>query len=383
METVALELTRASLTPFSLPLASQVRTGRGAVRSRRGILLEIVDSGGMKGWGEATPMDGFGTESLQEAWESLEQFLPVLLGSKESSMERRLEKFQSAFPAAVAAMSAIDTALCDLSARQQDCSVATLLAREFQTDAAPSLNVNALLIAQDVSRIAAEAGEKLRQGFQTFKIKVGVQSVEEDLARVSGVRNALGDEVKIRLDANGSWTREEAVRALQLLSPFGIEYIEQPLPAWDLSGSACLRGEQPLLLAADESVCSDEDMEKVLKHQAADLIILKPAAAGGPHQAMQMGEYGARSAVPCITTTLMDGAVGRAMAAHVAAALRSFQPSFACGLATGDLFTADFSDGLKIEYGKIFPAAAAGLGVDIDPARLAEVTSGQTVELVR
>jgi len=382
MESVALDLTRASLTPFSLPLASQVRTGRGAVRSRRGILLEIVDSGGMKGWGEATPMDGFGTERFQEAWESLEQFLPVLLGSKECSMGRTVRQFRSAFPAATAALSAIDTALCDLSARQHGCSVATLLSREFLTDAASSLSVNALLIAQDVHGIVAEAGEKLRQGFQTFKIKVGVQSVEEDLARVSGVRNALGDEVKIRLDANGSWTREEAVRALQLLSPFGIEYIEQPLPAWDLSGSACLRGEQPVLLAADESVCSDEDMKKVLKHQAADLIILKPAA-GGPHQAMQMGEYGARSAVPCITTTLMDGAVGRAMAAHVAAALRSFQPSFACGLATGDLFTADFSDGLKIEYGKIFPADAAGLGVDIDPTRLTEVASGQTVEFVR
>jgi len=378
-----LKLTRASLTPFTLPLVRQVGTGRGMVRSRRGILLEIADSDGLTGWGEATPMDGFYMESLQGAWDALTQFLPVLLEKNPNPVKKTVEQFRVAFPAATAALSAIDTALCDLSARQLGCSMATFLAREFQTDAALSLDVNALLIAQDDSRIVAEAGDKFRQGFQTFKIKVGVQSIEEDLARVSGVRNALGDDVKIRLDANGSWIREEAVRGLQLLSSFDIEYIEQPLSAGDLLGSACLRGEQPVLLAADEAVCSAEDMEKILKHQAADLIILKPAAVGGPHQAMRMGEYGARSAVPCITTTLMDGAVGRAMAAHVAAALRPFHPSYACGLATGSLFTADFSDGLKIDNGEIFLGDTVGLGVDIDPFRLADVASGETIEFVR
>jgi len=377
-----LELIRASLTPFALPLVRSVKTGRETIDERRGILLEIGDSCGLKGWGEATPMDGFGTESFWEAWDCLVQFLPVLLEKEPGSIDRTVERFRVAFPAANAALSALDTALCDLSARQQGCSMATFLAGEFRTDARLTIRVNALLTAQDTAAIVAEAGEKFLQGFRTFKIKVGVLSVEEDLDRVGAVRKKLGDGVNIRLDANGAWTRDEAARALQALSSFDIEYIEQPLSAGDLQGSADLRGIQPVPLAADESVCSVEDMEKVLKYGAADYIILKPAAAGGPRMGMYMGKRAAGYAVPCVITTLMDGAVGRAMATHVAASL-SFQQSCAAGLATGSLLSADLSGGLKVQNGKISINEVKGLGVDIDPNQLAKVASAETTEFVR
>ena len=377
-----MELTGASLTPFALPLIGSVKTGRQTIRVRRGILLEIGAPGGLKGWGEATPMDGFGTESLQESWDCLVQFLPVLLNQNPGSTERTVAQFQSAFPAAKAALSAIDTALCDISARQLDCSVAAFLAEEFRTDAVSTIRVNGLLTAQDIAGIVAEAGEKLLQGFRTFKIKVGVLPVEEDLGRVRAVRKTLGDGVKIRLNANGAWRRDEAVRALQMLSPYDIEYIEQPLAAGDLRGSAKLREIQPVPLAADESVCSVEDMEKVLKYGAADCIILKPAAAGGPRMGMYMGKRAAACAIPCITTTLMDGAVGRAMATHVAASL-SFPQSHASGLATGSLLSADLSGGLHVQYGKISLNEVKGLGVDIDPNQLAKVATAETTEFVR
>lgn len=377
---IALKLIKATLTPFVLPLVRPVQTGRGILLSREGILLEITDSSNVKGWGEAVPMQGFHTESLEESWQALTQFLPVLLRKGQGSIQETVQQFHSAFPAASAAMSAIDTALCDLSSKQQGCSVAALLAGKFQTSITNSIRVNALLHAQDVRGIIKEAREKFQEGFETFKIKVGVQSIQQDIARIAAVRETLGQNVEIRLDANEAWTREEADKALQSVASLSIEYIEQPLPKADLHGSVRLRKEQIIPLAADEAACSAEDIQNVLKHQAADLIILKPAATGGPHLSLRMGELAAQFGIPCTTTTLMDGAVGRAMATHVAAALPDFKTSYACGLATGSLLKQDLSDGLKIQDGQISVNHVKGLGVTIDPQQLARVASAKTIE---
>lgn len=375
-----MKLIKATLTPFVLPFVRPVQTGRGTLLGREGILLAITDSSNVKGWGEAAPMPGFHTESLEESWEALTQFLPALLRKEQGSIQETVQQFHSAFPAAGTAMSAIDTALCDLSSKQQGCSVASLLAGKFQTNITNSIRVNALLHAQDVRGIIKEAREKCQEGFQTFKIKVGVQSIQQDIARIAAVRETLGEDVKIRLDANEAWSLEEADKVLQSAASLSIEYIEQPLPRADLQGSVRLRKEQIIPLAADEAACSAEDIQNILKHQAADLIILKPAASGGPHLSLRMGELAAQSGIPCITTTLMDGAVGRAMATHVAVALPVFKTPYACGLATGNLLKQDLSDGLKIQDGQISVNHVKGLGVTIDPSQLAEVASAKTVE---
>lgn len=373
------DLRRARLTPFSLPLVRPIHTGHGTLYNREGVLVEIEDSSNLKGYGEATPIQGFHTESLQEACDSLGRYLPVLLREKKWSTEEKIEKFQLAFPAAVTALSAIDTALCDLASKQRGCSVATLLAGQFHTSVLPAVRVNSLLQAQDTQEIVREAGDSYREGFRTFKIKVGVQPVRQDFERISAVRESLGEDVKIRLDANQAWTLEEADSAFEILSSLSIEYLEQPLSAQDLPGAALLRKNHTILLAADEAACSVDDIQTILQNQAADIIILKPAATGGPHLSMRMGLAAAKYTIPCVTTTLMDGAVGRAMATHVAAALPS-NMLYACGLATGNLLEQDLSDGLKIRNGHISIAGVKGLGVAIDQDQLEEVATGKTME---
>jgi len=375
-----MNICKSRLTPFSLPLVCPVQTGQGTLYSRDGILVEIEDSDDVKGYGEATPIDGFQTENIQEACNALSRFLPVLLRKKWWSIEETLEQFQMGFPAARAALSAIDTALCDLFSKQQDCSVAALLAKKFHTRVLPAVRVNALLQSQDIQKIVREAGDRYREGFQTFKVKVGVQSIRQDIERITAVRTTLGKDVKIRLDANGSWSLNEADEALQALLPLSVEYLEQPLPALDLQGAALLRSRYPILLAADEAACSVKDIQTILKNQAADIIVLKPAVTGGPHLSMQMGMAAAQLDVPCITTTLMDGAVGRAMATHVAAALPANSTSYACGLATAGLLKEDLSDGLNVRDGCISIERNKGLGVVIHPSQFEKVVSGKVLE---
>jgi o-succinylbenzoate synthase len=371
---------RACVTPFSLPLVRSVQTGHGTLFNRAGILLEIEDSRSLKGYGEATPIPGFGTESLEEACDALARFLPVFLREKQWSIEETLENFRIAFPAANTALSAIDTALCDLSSKQQDCSVAALLAGKFQTEVSGTVMVNGLLQSQILKELVEEAEQRWSEGFRTFKIKVGVQSIAQDIERIGAVRKTLGEDAKIRLDVNEAWTPEEAERALPALSTLSIEYLEQPLPAHNLQGAAALRKKSTIFLAADEAACSPGDIKTVLNRQAADIIVLKPAATGGPHLSMQMGWVALGFNVPCVTTTLMDGAVGRAMATHVAAALPASGEPYACGLATGELLAQDLADGLKTRDGRIAVDQVKGLGVVVCQDQLARVASGKTME---
>jgi len=375
-------LIKALFTPFSLPLVCPVQTGKVTLHDREGILLELEDSSNLKGYGEATPIYGFQMESLEQARDALGRFLPVLLREKKWSIEEILERFQSDFSTAPSALSAIDTALCDLIAKQRGCSVATFLGRQFQTRVSASVQVNALLRAQDIEKVAREAKDRYNEGFRTFKIKVGVQSTRQDIERVSAVRKTLGYDVSIRLDANEAWTRKEAGEVLQALAPLSLEYIEQPLTAPDLKGARALRNKYTIPLAADEAACSTKDIETILEKQAADIIVLKPAATGGPHFSMRMGRVAAQYNVPCVTTTLMDGAIGRAMAAHVAAALPSNRGSYACGLATEKVLAQDLSEGLKVCDGHITIDQVKGLGVVINAAQLGKVATGNTEEFL-
>jgi len=375
-------LIKARLTSFSLPLVHPLKTGHGTLYSREGIFVEIEDSCNLKGYGEATPIDGFSTESLQEARDALYQFLPVLLQGEKRSIERTVAECRSLFPSARAALSAIDTALCDLLAKQRGCSVATLLANHFQTDVSNSVKVNSLLHSQDIKSLISEAGDRYREGFRTFKIKVGVQSIDKDIERIGALRSSLKKDAAIRLDANGAWSPEEAGVVLQAIQTLSIEYLEQPLAADDLRSVAALRNRYDTPLAADEAACSAEDIQAILDHRAADIIVLKPAAAGGPHLSMQMGKIAEQLSVPCVTTTLMDGAVGRAMATHVAAALPSGGLSYACGLATGGLLARDLSEGLQVCDGYISIDDIRGLGIAVTPDQLESVAAGKTVEFL-
>ena len=153
----------------------------------------------------------------------------------------------------------------------------------------------------------------------------------------------------LRLDANGAWDRETAGELVTLLAGVeSVDYLEQPLPADDLEGLAGLRG-HGVDVAMDESVRA-VGVESILEVGAADVVVLKPMALGGPAAASSLAaDLRSRGVDPVVTTTV-DGAVARAAAAHVAA-IPNVRP---CGLATGSLLADDFgADPVPVEHDRI------------------------------
>ena len=202
-------------------------------------------------------------------------------------------------------------------------------------------------------------------GCTTAKVKVAEaeQSLDDDVARVRAVRQALGADGRVRVDANGGWTVEQAARALEALAPLGLEYAEQPCASVaelaDLRRRGC-----PVLVAADESVRKAEDPLRVALAGAADLVVLKAAPLAGVARAL---EVAAACGLPVVVSSALDTSVGIRAGLALAAALPELP--YACGLATTGLFTSDVAalpvqDG-HLPVGPVVPT----------PARLRELAA--------
>jgi o-succinylbenzoate synthase len=176
-------------------------------------------------------------------------------------------------------------------------------------------------------------------GCRTAKVKVAEpgQSLEADLARVTAVREALGKDGRIRVDANGGWDVEQAVDAIKLLSEVDLEYVEQPTPT--VAELAAVRRRVDVPIAADESIRRASDPFLVQRADAADIAVLKVQPLGGVRACLDLAD---QLAMPVVVSSALESSVGLAAGLALAAALPELP--YACGLATASMFGADVVD---------------------------------------
>jgi o-succinylbenzoate synthase len=193
---------------------------------------------------------------------------------------------------------------------------------------------------------ANDVGDILERydGCSTAKVKVAErgQSLEDDVDRVAAVRDAMGAQARIRVDANGGWTVAEATDALRRLSVHGLEYAEQPCATVeDLAALrvALAHNGIDVLVAADESIRKASDPMRVVREEAADVIVVKVAPLGGVRAALAIAQ---ECGLPAVVSSALDTSVGIRAGLALAAALPELP--FACGLGTVELMAGDVTD---------------------------------------
>ena len=314
--------------PYRLPLVRPFRTSHGVRDAREGFLV-LAHQDGLLGRGDAAPLPELGTETLAEC-------LAQLQGA-------RLD----ALPETPAARCAVEQALLDLEAQR----AGTPLARLLERDAPLEVPASTLLTSDAMPELAREAHRAAADGFGTLKLKVGL---DEDYARAAVVRDAAGPQVRLRLDANGAWDAAVAIRKLRDLAPLDIELCEQPTP--DLRG---LEG-SPVPVAADEMVATD--LEGALER--ARIVVLKPMLLGGLRHALRIARRAHELGLRIVVTTSLESAVGRAGAAHLAAAVLALGCQPAAGIATGRLVAEDAgNDPFAPKRGVVHIPDLPGLGL--------------------
>ena len=178
-------------------------------------------------------------------------------------------------------------------------------------------------------------------GCRTAKVKVAErgQSLDDDLARVAEVRRVMGPDARVRVDANGGWSVDDALWALDALSRHGLEYAEQPCATVEELAAlriALARNGIDVPVAADESIRKAEDPLLVARLEAADLVVVKVAPLGGVRAALGVVEA---CGLPAVVSSALDTSVGIRAGVALAAALPSLE--HACGLGTVALLDGD------------------------------------------
>jgi L-Ala-D/L-Glu epimerase len=345
-------ISSVEVTPYSLPFRAPYVTARGRLERREMALLRVVSDDGLVGLGEAVPLSLRGGASLVQVVGELEA-----LGGRNSLDEATLrgDALSLSPPARCAAL----TALLDLRGRRT-------AARGESAVAEPQpVACNATLIAAEPAAVAEDALRWSAAGFSTFKLKLGAG---DDVGQVRAVREAVGESVRIRIDANAAWDLETAKRVLTEIEPFEIELAEQPVAT--LEDLASLAAATSIPIAGDESIESRLDAERAKDLSACSLAGLKLSKVGGPEEAIEIAEV-----LPSFVSSALDGPVGIAAAAQVAQTLDQGTAEsgtrFAHGLATQRLFASTVaSTECEVRDGTLHPPPGPGLGVEIDEAAL-------------
>ncbi|WP_349428584.1 o-succinylbenzoate synthase [Microbacterium sp. LWS13-1.2] len=232
-------------------------------------------------------------------------------------------------------------------AEYDDAEASTWLAAAIEDSRMPRpaarrelVGVNATVPA--VAAAAVPAVLARFDGCRTAKVKVAEagQVLADDVARVRAVREEMGPEGRVRIDANGAWNVDEAERALHALAEFDLEYAEQPCASVDELAELRRRVKyMGIPIAADESVRKAADPLAVARAGAADLLVVKAQPLGGVRRAL---EIVAEAGLPAVVSSALDTSVGLSMGVALAAALPELD--YDCGLGTASLFTADVAD---------------------------------------
>lgn len=284
---------------------------------REGLLLSVAADDGHIGWGEASPLPGFSTESLTESQKALQTLPDSLIHRMVANDLKLLDGSLSDWcgdlilPASV--QCALESAVFSLLAAQQGGSLAQLLNQESQSH----VTVNGLLTRQ-TQDLSAEINRLRNDGYPAVKIKVGGADVPSDAELVRQVADALGPEVAIRLDANRAWSLKEAARFGEHLGEIDIEYLEEPLR--DHTQLPELAQHSSLPIALDESLMSIPP-DRLIPFRGLTAVIIRPTLLGGLEQAVKYILRARDAGLSAVISSAFESACGCGILCNLAAAL--------------------------------------------------------------
>ncbi len=327
------EVTCAAL---SVPLHTPFVTALRRTTTTETLVVRVTDGEGRIGWGEAPQVWQVTGESLVGARACVEQMLvPVVVGRDVDDWAEVLDAVQAVVARNFGAKAAVDVAVHDLVARRSGVTLAGLLAgavpappggrRAGPTEEPPvgpaSVRTDVTLSAGSADDLVVAAVRRVADGFGVLKMKVGTDAAT-DVARVRAVREAVGPDVVIRLDANQGWTPSEAVTVVRALedADLGVELVEQPVRGEDVEGLAWVRARVGLPVMADESVYSMTDLDRVARLGAADHVNVKLAKCGSLRTALALLRRAKEHGLGTMVGSMMESAIGLGAIASVAAA---------------------------------------------------------------
>jgi muconate/chloromuconate cycloisomerase len=332
--------------------------------------LETED--GLVGWGEAACLGGptWSEESPESVAAIIERYIaPWLVGRDATRIEALRLEMARRVQGNPFARAAVEMALWDLNARALGVPVHRLLGGRVRERVPLSWS---LAVSGQEAEVE-EAREKVALGHRIFKIKTAAGSVDDDVERVRKIRQAVGAGVSLRVDANQGWDRPTALRAIRALAAHGLDFVEQPLPRWDLEGMAQLARGVDVPIMADESCFSPHDALAIARLGGVSILALKLTKSAGIAGAMAVARVAEAAGLGCYVGCMIETSLGTA--AYLQVALAAAPVTWGCELFGPLLLAGDVTrEPVRYADGCIVALDGPGFGVDVDETRLKEWT---------
>lgn len=336
--------------PPIAPYRSHIRTSSTTTSG----IARIDTDEGLIGWGE------FNLNFLPGLSRAkLERDAQWLLGRD----PRNIEAFHRDCRLEWRLKSGLEMALWDIAGKAAGVPVAVLLGGILR----PEVELAACMGIQSYEQAGEIARHYVEQGFTTLKTKAG-SDMHEDLEMVRGVRDAVGDRLKLRIDPNRAYSPQQAAELAKRLEEYNLEYLEQPIPAEPLSDARWLRQQSKTPIALNESVTDPASVYQILKEDAAAFILPDTHCAGGMLPCVKIGHVCEAAGVPCIMHCGHDLGPKTAAMVHIAAALPSY--SLANDSTYFGLKEDITVEPLPIVRGRIAVPDKPGLGIECDATKL-------------
>lgn len=355
-------VTRVQVWQVFVPYTQEVHWSAGKRPGTTRLIVRVHAEDGVTGLGETNCLWDFVEPVVSRT------IIPLLIGQESFNIERICKKIEGAGyyhhkRAMVAAVAAVEMALWDIVGKRAGMPVHQLWGGAFR----PEAPVVSYLQSSDPDLLATETARSVAEGFGTIKIKIGMGE-DSDIDLVRAVREAAGPKIRIRADVNGAWTIGTAKRQLRKLEPFDLEYIEQPLPLEDLPGHALLRKQTCVPIALDESAYTLQDVIAIIRHEAADVILLDAHEAGGIHQTRKAAAVAEAAGIP--VTLHSGGELGISTAANLHMAVSIPNVTLAIDTQYSNQTDDVIAEPFVFTRGAAVAPSGPGLGIELDEEKL-------------
>jgi len=362
----AAKIRDVEIYPFTLKQNVVIKIALPTALTTDNVFVLLRTEDGVTGVGEASPYSAVTSETQQTDVAFAHTLADLVRGRDAFTIPKIVDDMDVLSPKNCSIKAAFEMALWDVCGKIAGLPICCVLGKyrdSFETDKTIFIGTPA--------EMAEAARAVVREGFRTIKVKVG-ESPEKDIARLEAIREAVGNDIGLRIDANQGWTPAEAVRSLRGIERSHIQECEQPVPHWDMEGLKYVRDHSSVPIMADESVHSPHDAIEAIRKDAVDLINIKLMKTGGILNAVRVAEISAAAGIQCMLGCMTETSLALTAAAHVIASQKSLV------YADLDSFLFNASNpiigGMEIKQGTVYLPNTPGLGLDIDPAFLKKLT---------
>ena len=349
-----------------IPLKEPFVISLGAQYDAESIIV-VIKTDDHAGYGECSPYMSINGESLDTCFIVGQYFSKTLKEKNALDIKECVEAMDKTIYGNYSIKSAFDMALYDIASQFESLPLYKFLEGKNNKTLITDYTVS----IDEPGKMAENAAAYKQQGFPVIKVKLG-ESKRRDAERIHLIREAIGYEIPVRIDANQGWDVKTAIATLQELERYNIQHCEEPIPRWDFMRLRKVRKKSPIPIMADESCCTHHDAKRLIGLKACDMLNIKLGKSGGIYEALKIISLAEKAKMKMQMGGFMESRLGMTAFAHLALCSDNI---LHCDLDTPLMFTEDpVSGGLTYhENGVVKVPETPGLGAWIEEERLSKM----------